>query len=257
MDGALQRFLDPFISAPRQSGVFLDFDGTLSPIVEDPALARPIEGVRETITKLSSKLGLVAVVSGRPIEYLIEHLDPSPNVRLRGLYGLQQLRGGAIVEEPSATKWREVVAEGATTAEAQLPKDVHIERKGMSFVLHFRRAPELAGMAEEWAARYANASGLDARSGRLSVEIGPFFDLDKGSTVSELSGGLKAVAVFGDDAGDLPMFEAARNLGRAQEIAVLNIAVRSPEVPNGLVDMSDATVGGPHEVLEVLRYIAN
>ena len=56
------------------AGVFVDFDGTLSPIVPSAADARPLPGVGEVLLDLTRLAGRLAVVSGRPVSYLAEHL---------------------------------------------------------------------------------------------------------------------------------------------------------------------------------------
>jgi trehalose 6-phosphate phosphatase len=48
----------------------LDFDGTLSPIVEDPQAARPLEGIVELLEPLAARFAAVALISGRPAAYL-------------------------------------------------------------------------------------------------------------------------------------------------------------------------------------------
>ena len=50
----------------------LDFDGTLAPIVDDPAAARPLAGVVELLEPLASRFAAVALISGRPAGYLAE-----------------------------------------------------------------------------------------------------------------------------------------------------------------------------------------
>ncbi|NIR35124.1 MAG: trehalose-phosphatase, partial [Actinobacteria bacterium] len=64
--------LGPFGADPQRAGVFLDFDGTLSDITEDPSDAVPRAGVPELLAALGQRLGRVVVVSGRPLR----HLDP-------------------------------------------------------------------------------------------------------------------------------------------------------------------------------------
>jgi trehalose 6-phosphate phosphatase len=78
-----------------QVALCLDFDGTLSPIVPDPEAARPVEGVVELLGRLAARFAAVALVSGRPADYLAEHAA-APGVRYLGLYGLQEIRDGQV-----------------------------------------------------------------------------------------------------------------------------------------------------------------
>ena len=50
---------------PRDTALLVDFDGSLSPIVERAADARPLPGAPEVLGRLAAVLGRVAVVSGR------------------------------------------------------------------------------------------------------------------------------------------------------------------------------------------------
>ena len=56
-----------------QIALCLDFDGTLSPIVPDPEAARPLEGMVELLRRLAGRFTAVALISGRPADYLAEH----------------------------------------------------------------------------------------------------------------------------------------------------------------------------------------
>jgi trehalose 6-phosphate phosphatase len=79
--------LAPLRGDPATAGIFSDFDGTLSPIVADPELAEPLPGIAPLLKELARRYRVVAVVSGRPVEFLAAHL-PAP-VLLAGLYGLK------------------------------------------------------------------------------------------------------------------------------------------------------------------------
>ena len=60
-DAALRAFAD----RDGRAGVLLDFDGTLSPIVARPELAKIRDGARDAIARLVERLAVVAVISGR------------------------------------------------------------------------------------------------------------------------------------------------------------------------------------------------
>ncbi|HZB60563.1 MAG TPA: trehalose-phosphatase, partial [Actinomycetota bacterium] len=68
--------------------VCLDFDGTIAPIVEDPAAARPLAGIVELLGPLADRYAAAALVSGRPATYLASHAA-APGVRYLGMYGLE------------------------------------------------------------------------------------------------------------------------------------------------------------------------
>src|SRR5690606_19836336 len=73
---------------PPGSALLLDFDGTLAPIVDDPATSAMPDPIAGVVEDLSHQLGVVAVVSGRPAAFLGERVR-LPRVQRLGLYGLQ------------------------------------------------------------------------------------------------------------------------------------------------------------------------
>ena len=77
----------------QTAAVCLDFDGTLAPIVDDPNEARPLTGAVELLGDLAAWFAAVALVSGRPADYLAKHAAV-PGLRYLGLYGLQEIRDG-------------------------------------------------------------------------------------------------------------------------------------------------------------------
>ena len=104
--------------------MLVDFDGTLSPIVEDPGRARPLPGVSEALVQLARRYACVAVVSGRPASFLSRHLGPDvieSGVVLVGLYGLERATPEGIEVHPDAARWRDGVEEVAREAEAEAP----------------------------------------------------------------------------------------------------------------------------------------
>jgi len=81
--------------------VALDFDGTLSPLVDEPMTARMTPGARAVLDDLSTlPRTVVALVSGRSLGHLreiAEHADDSP-IWLAGSHGVQYWVPGAGVE---------------------------------------------------------------------------------------------------------------------------------------------------------------
>jgi trehalose 6-phosphate phosphatase len=242
--------LDVIRAVPLRSGILVDFDGTLAHIVDDPAAARPVAGAAELLGELAARYRLVAVLSGRPVSFLQSVLPAS--ILLSGLYGLEVARGGERVDHPLAGSWREVIEDVTMLAEARGPEGMRVEPKGLSLTLHYRTRPDLEDAVHEWARRQASRSGLVARPAKMSVELHPPIEADKGTAVEQLAEGLAAVCFVGDDVGDLPAFAA---LGRLAErgVSVLRVAVDGPECPAELIAEADATVDGPDGALALLR----
>src|SRR6202021_3397275 len=70
---------------PARSGLVLDFDGVLAPIVEDPTASAMPDRVAASLTRLAGRLGLVAIISGRPVTFLADRVGV-PRGPLLGSY---------------------------------------------------------------------------------------------------------------------------------------------------------------------------
>jgi trehalose 6-phosphate phosphatase len=237
----LAALLEPVVSRAPQGGVLLDFDGTLSPIVDDPETARPSEGVTSTLGELAQRYRLVAVVSGRPVSFLRPLLPP--RLVLSGLYGLEVVRDGVVADHPYAGAWREAIEDVVRSSSALGPRGMRVEPKGLSLTLHYRTRPELAEAVQAWAATQAARSGLVARPARMSVELHPPIQTDKGTALEQLTTDLRAVCYVGDDLGDLPAFDALDRLA-TNDVHTLRVAVASDESPPELLDRADLVLEG-------------
>ncbi|HVM09793.1 MAG TPA: trehalose-phosphatase [Acidimicrobiales bacterium] len=234
-----------------------DFDGTLATIVPNPADARAIDGAVDTLHELARRYGRVAVVSGRPVEFLGDRLGVAGRddvgMIVSGLYGLERLERGHVMIHPSALQWIDVVADVVERAEAGAPEGVRVERKGLSMTIHVREAPEHAGWARSFAEGAADATGLALHDARMSYELRPPVAIDKGTVVSELIEGLDAACFLGDDYGDLPAFDALDRLEADRGAHVIRVGVRSEEAPAELITRADVLVDGPEGSLAFLR----
>jgi trehalose 6-phosphate phosphatase len=236
-------------------GVFSDFDGTLSPIVDDPAAARPLPGAADVLGRLADRFGVVAVVSGRPGAFLAEHLGRR-GITLRGLYGLEPVDAdGTVRRVDDADHWSDVADGVATRAESELPPEVSVERKGLSTTVHFRLHPALEATARVWAEGVAEETGLQLHVGRMSFELRPSLPHDKGLVVARLGAGLTHVCFVGDDVGDLEAFDALDHLEEAGATTV-RVAVASAESVPELLRRADLVVDGPEGALDLLRDLA-
>lgn len=233
--------------------VATDFDGTLSPMVDDPAAARPIDGADEALTALAATSTEVAIISGRPVAFL-SALFPV-GVTLIGLYGLEVLRDGERSDVENSGVWREVVADVANAARRNGPEQMRVESKDLSITLHYREHPEIADAVVEYAAAAAAAAGLRDRPARMSVELHPPIDIDKGTALAELARDHDGPVVFiGDDHGDISAFDMLDELAAAGR-PVLRVAVESAEMPDELRSRADLLVDGPEGVVDLLRQL--
>lgn len=246
--GALPDLFLPFARDPAHSALCLDFDGTLSPIVEDPVAARPLPGVPDLLSRLGERFALVAVISGRPVDFLERVLDSPPGVTLIGLYGLGQVG-------PDVRSWTAPIAAAVADARAEAPEGVYVEPKGLTVTLHWRHAPMAGVWAAAFAARQEELRGLRVYPGRLSLELRPPVDVDKGTVVRALVQGMEALAVFGDDLGDLPAFAVAAEMA-ASGVNVVRVAAVDEESAPEVAAQADVEVEGPAGALALLEQLA-
>jgi trehalose 6-phosphate phosphatase len=231
--------------------VAVDFDGTLSPIVDDPDAAMPVEGAVDAVRSLAERGVEVAVISGRPTSFLSRHLPDE--MTLVGLYGLEVRRDGDLQEHPNSGVWRETMSDVASGARLKGPEGMRVELKSLSITLHYRERPELAEDVHSYAEGVAKQAGLHVRDARKSVELHPPIEEDKGTALSRLAEEHEGVIVYiGDDLGDLTAFDALDRLESAGR-RVVRVAVHSDEVPDALEARADVVVDGPAGVVELLE----
>lgn len=255
-DSSLDRLLEPFLAEPGRAALFTDFDGTLAPIVDEPSEARPLERAPEVLERLAGAYGRVGVISGRPVSFLRRHLG-GRGLFLSGLYGLETASGegegdDAVEVHPEAVGWRPAIDEAAERGEQALGPPIGVEHKGLSVTIHFRGDPSQEDRVREWVQEQAEQSGLAVHPGRMSIELRPPIERDKGMALAEAAEGFDAACFLGDDRGDLAAFDALDRMA-AGGAATFRVGVRSAEAPEELLDRADVVVDGPAEALDVLE----
>jgi trehalose-phosphatase len=231
--------LERLAAEPGETGLFLDFDGVLAPIVDRPEKAAPPPETRAELERLVRRYALVAVVSGRT----------SDDVRTRlGVEGVVCVGSHGLELEPQADRWRRVLA--AFAADAPWPR-TDVELKGLAVAFHFRdQSDEREAVRRlDAIADSAREEGLVARYGRKILEVLPPVGSHKGTAVRRLleERGLHRALAAGDDTTDIDSFAALDGL----EVAV-RVAVASAEAPRALLDAADLVVESTGEFLGLL-----
>lgn len=244
--------LTAFTDHPDDAAIIIDYDGTLAPIVDDPTEAWPLEGIPELLDALTRRYERVAVVSRRPLAFLLDVLPHS--LILTGLYGLEALSEGRRFDHPLGGSWREVIDDVASLGEVRGPEGMLVERKGLSLTLHYRTHPDIEAEVHDWATTQATRSGLRCRPARMSYELHPPIDVDKGTAVRNIANGVHAVCYVGDDVGDLSAFDQLDRLD-AEGRRTLRVAVRSDESAPELLERADVVVDGPAGVRALLEHL--
>ena len=205
------------ITSARESVLFLDYDGTLSPIVSDPGAARLGDGAAEAL-ELVSEVCPVAILSGRDLADVRSRVG-IPGLWYAGSHGFELVGpDGTHHCNDAAAVFVPVLARAAaelSQALAQIP-GVRVEHKRFAVAVHYREvAPEHVDEIVALAHQLSQRDGLRVTSGRMLVELRPDLDWDKGTTLAWIrdridpSGSLVPIYI-GDDLTDEDAFDAVR-----------------------------------------------
>ncbi len=210
------------IQEARNLFLFLDYDGTLTPIVSRPELALCPSEVKKLLETLRDLSGVhIAILSGRSLEDVRGKVGVSGIIYV-GNHGLE-------IENPVGThkKILAPVRKGELKRIAQHLQNslkvipgVLFEDKGPILSVHYRNVPrEFSGQVcqivktelQQWKTRWKIALG------KMVLEIRPKMDFNKGTAVRELikispSPGLLPI-YLGDDQTDEDAFRVMKKQG--------------------------------------------
>ena len=198
----------------RQHALFLDFDGTLAPLQDDPeSVALPASGP-ETLRALHACFdGALVLISGRDVRDLSAR-TPSALWRAGG-HGLEI----CAPNEMPRSDWQRIDADLlAQTAEIIAPYNgVRIEEKGPVLAIHFRQNPQAERKLLEALQVLADQThGYKAQHGKMVIELKPL-RANKGVALAELmqrpgfTG--RCPIMVGDDTTDEDAMQVAAEFG--------------------------------------------
>src|SRR5262245_61859902 len=203
------------VLAHTPSGLATDFDGTLSPIVLHPDQAHILPEARAALRRLSRRLALVAVVSGRPVADLVLRVG-LPSLCYVGNHGAERWRNGlALMPTPTAEQAAALAAAGdlLRAALADLP-GIRFEEKNLGLAVHYReaRSPDLVRSRVFGTAGRLAQLGLAAREGKRVLEMRFTSSPTKGTSLDWLveERALRGTVFVGDDHTDVDAFRALR-----------------------------------------------
>jgi trehalose 6-phosphate phosphatase len=205
----LLRALTAAAATPRLL-VVSDFDGTLAPIVNNPADARALPAAGAALTALADLPDTAAaLVSGRALGVLRELSAMPSTVHLVGSHGAEFDSGFSHdIDEALLSR---IIAELNEIASNR--PGVTVETKPASVAIHVRNASRADGDAALEAARQA-ATAWDAHitAGKAVLEFA-VVSTDKGEAVDILRDRISATAVvfLGDDVTDEKAFRRLRD----------------------------------------------
>lgn len=195
--------------------LFLDFDGTLVDIAEEPKAIAVKENLEDILLKLQQRTGgAVAIVSDRPLADLERRL-PRWQGPLIGSQGAERRHDGhvEIAPEAGAEKLAELVDIVRAWA-AHHPAAV-VEEKPGAIALHFRRAPELQPECVRLLhALTEHLPDYVVRHASMAVELMPARISKRGAVEALMAEwpGRMPIAV-GDDLTDEGMLALAEEMG--------------------------------------------
>lgn len=201
--------------------IALDFDGTLAPLVDDPADSRALPEALEAIREfVGLPRTIVAVISGRGLESLDEVGAMPQGVLLVGSHGAQlRLADGrdrSTLTEADLAR-REALSVVLTEAvDAAAVDGVWIEEKPTGFAVHTRRVTSGDGArAHDQARRAVEAAGLDGITLRAGKQVLEFSVVaaTKGDAIDLLrvESGADVIVFAGDDVTDEDGFQRLRD----------------------------------------------
>lgn len=252
---------------PRAALLALDFDGVLSPIVDDPDRAWVHPAAVKAVARLGRQLGTVAVITGRPVRKVVElggfpEHDGLSDMIILGQYGVERwdARSNEFQIPPPP--------QGIDEVEAAIPEivsrlgltGVQIEHKLRAVGVHTRNAddPEAAYQALQGPiTELARRHDLHVEPGKHVLEVRPPGQ-DKGRALRALveERGAGAVMFAGDDLGDLPAYAEVKRQ-RSEEARPGLLICSASEEQDALVADADVVCHGVEGVAAWLEQLAD
>ncbi len=228
--------------------LFLDYDGTLTPIVQHPDLAVLSDDMRTALERLATRYP-VAILSGRDLAD-VRRMVGIEGIVYAGSHGFDvdapKELGGCVQRGLEAADDL-AAASGALISAIAGIQGAWVERKTCVVTVHYRQTPSdqvprIMAAFDEVASVFP---GLRRTTGKMVLELQPNTDWDKGKTVVWLLERLEATAgthvpvYVGDDVTDEDAFQAIAGYG-------IGVRVGDPHD----VTAADYNLADTREVLE-------
>lgn len=206
----------------HRAALFLDYDGTLTPIVRHPEEARLSDSMRDCLEQLAEHC-TVAVVSGRDRPD-VEQMVGLENVYYAGSHGFDIAGPGGVHREQEVAKAclpSLDEAEGELRDQLESIAGAWVERKRFALAVHFREVadediPQVQKVVVRTSDRHRDLRKSD---GKKVLELQPNVPWDKGRAVLWLLSTLglddpSVVPIYvGDGTTDEDAFEALHDRG--------------------------------------------
>jgi trehalose 6-phosphate phosphatase len=198
----------------RSAALFLDFDGTLVDLAEQPELVHVPAHLVPLLTALHTALeGAVAVVSGRRIVDIDTFLAPL-ELPAAGEHGARRRDARGTLFEADPPNLQPVI--DAVLPLAEKYPGLRLERKEAAVALHYRHAPELEALCRETLTEaLRDQPALALLHGKFVFEAKPA-NVSKGRAIEAFMQEAPFIGrqplFAGDDVTDEAGFEAVRRL---------------------------------------------
>ena len=244
--------IEPMISAGRL-GLIVDFDGTLSEFKDRPEDAEIFPGCVQPLRDLSTRLALVAVMSGRGAED-IRRKTGIESLTYVGNHGVEYLRAGATEVAEPARGHAETIKQ--VFEELRLKADepgLIWEYKGFSATTHFRMAQDEAvarSRLQKALESTPGIEGLEVFWGNKVLEIRAKTGINKGHALRRLAAEarLDAIIFLGDDTTDLDAVRALSDMRREKAVDGMSVVVVQPGSPAHMLEECDYSLADVSEV---------
>jgi trehalose 6-phosphate phosphatase len=257
--------LEAIVRAPSETLIATDFDGTLAPFTDDPEQAYADPNAVAALGRLGEHAGAVVVITGRPVRTVVRlgrfrKVAGLQSMIVLGQYGVE--RWNAADDEylipPDPPQIRAVAEELPKILDPLGLAGARIEDKGRAIAVHTRSLPDSRAALAKLAAPLgdlADRYGLVLGPGKNVWEIrAP--GMDKGAALRAIvdETGARHLIFAGDDLGDLPAFQAVRELVTSGVAGLLVCSASTEE--DALTELSDVIVDGPSGLAAWLNELA-
>ncbi|MGH7689160.1 MAG: trehalose-phosphatase, partial [Gemmatimonadaceae bacterium] len=252
----VRRRLTPWLAARPAAVVFLDYDGTLTPIVARPEDAKLSPQTRAALVQAARNPALdVVIVSGRSLDDVRKRVGV-PGITYVGDHGFQIDGPGISLRHEGQEHYRAAIDAAARRLEALDISGAQVERKWATVSYHVRHVE--AGErpdAEHRAEQILRRLHLRVTHGKMVIEGRPPLDWHKGQAVlyvlmqrhgADWPSRARALYI-GDDVTDEDAFQSLRGIGRSIQVSP-NVATTTTAADYRLPD--------PKAVLQLLRWLA-
>src|ERR687896_493888 len=246
--------------AGKVPAVFLDYDGTLTPIVDRPEDAVISQDMRNAVRRLAKRCP-VCVVSGRDRQ-IVQELMGLNNLTVAGSHGFDIWSPEGTIEREEGAEF-EALLDGVRTwlhEELDPIEGALVEPKRTSVAIHYRLVSdeERRRVREVVDAILAqHPDDLRITPGKMVYEIQPKIEWDKGRAMLylletlDLDRDVVVPLYLGDDVTDEDAFEALADRG----IGIFVGSVDDPEVA-GRTTAADYILLSTEEVRQFLDTLA-